>query len=93
MTAKPVQTNAESYEITKRRQANIRNLNKKIESAEAKIEETEVKIEELKSKIMQAGSDYDKVSELYAEQEKCENELELLYELWNTLSKDLESIV
>lgn len=86
-------TNAEIYETSKRRQANIRNLNKKIETTEAKIEETEAHIEELKTQIMQAGSDYGKVRELYSEQENCEKELELLYELWNTLSKDLESIV
>lgn len=86
-------SNAEIYETSKRRQANIRNLNKKIETTEAKIEETEAHIEELKTQIMQAGSDYDKVKELYSEQENCEKELELLYELWNTLSKDLESIV
>ncbi len=90
---KSMLTNAESYEIQKRRQANIRNLSKKIENTEAKIEETEAHIEELKSQIIQAGSDYEKIKALYMEQEECEKELELLYELWNTMSKDLESIV
>ena len=84
---------AESYEEQKRRQANIRNLTKKIEAAENNIEETEAQIEELKSKIIEAGSDYGKVKELYEKQEECEKNLELLYDLWNTLSKELDSIV
>jgi len=84
---------AESYEEQKRRQANIRNLTKKIETAENNIEETEAQIEELKTQIIDAGADYVKVKELYEKQEECEKKLELLYDLWNTLSKELDSIV
>ncbi len=86
-------SSAENYEINKRRQANIRNLNKKIEKTENEIELLEERINIIKEQIIQAGSDYDKVKELYEESEKCESELNDLYELWNTLSKDLESIV
>lgn len=91
--ASPISSSAESYEQTKRRQALIRNLNKKIESAESQIESKELEIEELKSHISEAGADYDKVRELYEKQEICEKELDDLYELWNTLTKELDSIV
>ncbi len=84
---------AESYEQTKRKQATIRNLTKKVEAAEASIEEKENEIENLKGLISEAGSDYDKVKELFEKQEKCEKELDDLYELWNTLTKELDSIV
>jgi len=84
---------AESYEMNKRKQANIRNLNKKIENAESRIEALEERINTIKGQIIEAGSDYSKVKELYDENEKYESELNALYELWNTLSKELESIV
>ncbi|MBQ6895490.1 MAG: ABC-F family ATP-binding cassette domain-containing protein [Clostridia bacterium] len=88
-----VSSAALSYEEEKRRQANLRNLTRKIENAENSIEEKENEIEEIKNKISDAGSDYEKVRELYEIQEKCEKELDDLYELWNTLSKEMESIV
>lgn len=86
-------SSAESYEITKRRQANIRNLQKKIETAENNIETKEEEVENIKQQITDAGSDYEKVKELYEKQEKSEKELDDLYELWNTLTKELDSIV
>lgn len=86
-------SSAESYEITKRRQANIRNLQKKIETAENNIETKEEEVENIKQQITDAGSDYEKVKELYEKQEKFEKELDDLYELWNTLTKELDSIV
>ncbi|MBO5743051.1 MAG: ABC-F family ATP-binding cassette domain-containing protein [Clostridia bacterium] len=86
-------SSALSYEEQKRKQANVRNLTKKIAGTENNIEEKETEIEDIKQKISEAGSDYEKVRELYEIQEKYERELEDLYELWNTLSKELESIV
>ncbi len=86
-------SSAESYEQNKRRQANIRNLNKKIEAAEKGIEEKEAEIDEIKSLISDAGADYNKVKELFEKQENSEKELDNLYELWNTLTKELDSIV
>ncbi|MBR3933146.1 MAG: ABC-F family ATP-binding cassette domain-containing protein [Clostridia bacterium] len=86
-------SSAESYEITKRRQANIRNLQKKIETAENNIETKEEEVENIKQQITDAGSDYEKIKELYEKQEKSEKELDDLYELWNTLTKELDSIV
>lgn len=86
-------TSAESYEANKRKQANIRNLTKKIETTECKIEEKEAEINNIQSLIHEAGSDYDKIKELYEKQQICEKELDDLYELWNTLSKEMESIV
>ena len=86
-------SSALSYEEQKRKQANVRNLTKKIAATENSIEEKEAEIEDIKQKISDAGSDYEKIRELYENQEKYEKELEDLYELWNTLSKELESIV
>ncbi len=88
---KPVLSGAEEYEQQKRRQANIKNLTKKIAAAEEKISETEKRLDDLQAQIADAGSDYGKVSELYETSEKCEKELDDLYELWNTLSIELES--
>lgn len=88
---KPVLSGAEEYEHQKRRQANIKNLTKKIAAAEEKISETEKHLEDLQAQIADAGSDYGKVSELYEASENCEKELDDLYELWNTLSIELES--
>lgn len=82
---------AEEYEINKRRQANIKNLTKKLSRTEEEIEALESKIDSLKKEIADAGADYGKVSELFAESEKCEHELNNMYELWNTLSMELES--
>lgn len=86
-------SSAENYEQNKRRQANIRNLNKKIETAEKNIDEKEREIDEIKTHIVDAGADYDKVKELFQKQEIFEKELDSLYELWNTLTKELDSIV
>ena len=82
---------AEEYELQKRRQANIKNITRKIEATEEKIAQTEEKIEKLQAQIAEAGSDYGKVSELFKESEECEKELNNLYELWNTLGIELES--
>lgn len=82
---------AEEYELQKRRQANIKNITRKIEATEEKIAQTEEKIEKLQAQIAEAGSDYGRVSELFKESEECEKELNNLYELWNTLSIELES--
>ena len=82
---------AEAYEQNKRKQANIKNITKKLAATEEQIEELEMKIENLKIDISAAGADYEKVSELFSESEKCEKELNNLYELWNTLSMELES--
>ncbi len=81
----------EEYELSKRKKANLKNLQKKLQRTEEEIEQLETKISLLKEEITQAGSDYDKVSELYSECEKCEENLNNLYELWNTLSIDIES--
>jgi ATP-binding cassette subfamily F protein 3 len=89
--AKPVASAAEEYEAAKRKQANIKNLTKKLSATEEKIEQLEENIDSLKKAISDAGADYGKVSELYAECEKSEEELNNLYELWNTLSVELES--
>jgi len=93
-TAAEVKVNlsaAEAYEQNKRKQANIKNITKKLAATEEQIEELEMKIENLKTDISAAGADYEKVSELFSESEKCEKELNNLYELWNTLSMELES--
>lgn len=82
---------AEEYELQKRRQANIKNITRKIEATEEKIAQTEEKIEKLQAQIAEAGSDYGRVSELFKESEECEKELNDLYELWNTLGIELES--
>ena len=82
---------AEEYELQKRRQANIKNITRKIEATEEKIAQTEEKIEKLQAQIAEAGSDYGRVSELFKESEGCEKELNDLYELWNTLGIELES--
>lgn len=82
---------AEEYELQKRRQANIKNITRKIEATEEKIAQTEEKIEKLQAQIAEAGSDYGRVSELFKESEECEKELNNLYELWNTLGIELES--
>ena len=82
---------AEEYEAEKRKQANIKNLTKKLEAAETKIEELEEENENIKVLIADAGADYEKVKEFFERSEKVENELNELYELWNTLSTELES--
>lgn len=82
---------AEEYEQTKRRQANVKNLTKKLAATEEKIEILEAQLDSVKIAITEAGSDYAKVSELFTESEKYEQELNNLYELWNTLSMELES--
>ena len=82
---------AEEYETNKRRQANIKNITKKLTASEEKIEQTEREIENLKQQIADAGADYGRVSELYKQCQELEEELNNLYELWNTLSIELES--
>ncbi len=82
---------AEEYESNKRRQANIKNITKKLAASEDKIEQTETEIANLKQAIADAGADYGKVSELYKQCQDLEEELNNLYELWNTLSIELES--
>ncbi len=82
---------AMDYETQKRRQANIKNLTKKLSQTEEKIEHMEAELAKLKDEITLAGADYGKVKELFERSEKCEEELNNLYELWNSLSIDLEN--
>lgn len=91
VSSKTVVSGAAEYEQQKRRQANIKNLTRKIADAEEKISAAEEKLEQLQIQIADAGADYGKVSELYKTSEECEKELEELYELWNTLGIELES--
>ncbi len=82
---------AEEYEANKRKQANLKNLSKKLSQTERDIEALEQKNEELKEKIAEAGADFVKAGELFSECEKNEKKLNDLYELWNTLSIELEN--
>lgn len=82
---------AKDYETQKRRQANIKNLTKKLSQAEEKIEQAESELSQIKDEITLAGADYERVKELFEKSEKCEEELNNLYELWNSLSIDLEN--
>ena len=84
-------TAAMEYEANKRRQANIKNISKKLSQTESDIEALEKTIEELKQQISATGADFLRAGELYSECEKRESELNDLYELWNTLSIELEN--
>jgi len=84
-------TSAMEYETNKRRQANIKNLSKKLSQAENDIDALEQVIEDLKAQIAETGADFVRAGELYSECEKRESELNDLYELWNTLSIELEN--
>lgn len=84
-------SSAQEYEAEKRRQANLKNLAKKLSRTEEEIEKLELQNEEIKTAINDAGADYEKVKELYEQSENVEKELNNLYELWNTLSIELES--
>ena len=86
-----VSDSAMDYETQKRRQANIKNLTKKLSLTEEKIEQSEADLAKLKEEITIAGADYDKVKELFERSQKCEEELNELYELWNSLSIELEN--
>ncbi len=88
---KSATSGAQEYEINKRKQANIKNLCKKLMQTEKDIEAIEQKIEELKLQILDAGADFVRAGELFSECEKNENRLNDLYELWNTLSIELEN--
>ncbi|WP_100371735.1 ABC-F family ATP-binding cassette domain-containing protein [Bacillus sp. FJAT-45037] len=57
---------------------------------EGKIEQLEVKLAELEGTIAGAGSDYGKISDLMAEQEQVEKELEATMERWEELSLLIE---
>lgn len=82
---------AEEYEAEKRRQATKKNLIKKQAQTEEKIEALEEQKAQIEVEISGAGSDYVKVKELFEKSENVEKELNNLYELWNTLSIELES--
>ena len=91
-SAKTANSGATDYETAKRRQANIKNKTKKIEAAEVLIEETEAAIESLNAELEQCGSDYDKVKEIYSQLEEQQKILTDTYDLWNTLSEELEML-
>lgn len=81
-----------TYEQEKRRRADIKNKTKKLENAEKLIEETEKAVEELNKKLEECGSDYDKISGIYAEIEEKNRLLSQTYELWNSLTEELEEL-
>lgn len=90
---KPVADDAgKNYEQEKRRRADIKNKTKKLENAEKLIEETENAVAELNAQLEQCGSDYDKISEIYAEIEEKNDLLTRTYDLWNKLSDELEEL-
>ncbi|PAV28084.1 multidrug ABC transporter ATP-binding protein [Virgibacillus profundi] len=65
---------------------------KEWESIEDVIMELEGKIEELQQGIVEAGSDSEKVQELYGEQQKIEADLEAKMERWEELSLLVEEM-
>ncbi|WP_127584506.1 ABC-F family ATP-binding cassette domain-containing protein [Paenibacillus koleovorans] len=65
---------------------------KEWDGIEERIAELEGKLEETKRKIEQAGSDYDAVRDLYAEEQKLNDELERTMERWGVLAELVEQI-
>jgi len=65
---------------------------KEWETIEDEITELEEQMTAIESRIAEAGSDSDKVQELYAEQQKIETELEDKMNRWEELSNLIESV-
>ncbi|MBP1970646.1 ATP-binding cassette subfamily F protein uup [Virgibacillus natechei] len=59
---------------------------------EDKIMDLEAKIEEIQAGIVEAGSDSEKVQDLFTEQQKVEEELEIKMERWEELSLIVEEL-
>ncbi len=83
---------ATDYESSKRYQAQIRSLKKKIESSEEKINLLEEQIEECNEKLCECGADFEKAKEFFERRTALETELEQVYEMWNNLSEELEQL-
>ncbi len=83
---------ASDYESSKRYQAQIRSLKKKIESSEERINLLEVQIEECNEKLCECGADFEAAKEFFERRTALETELEQVYEIWNNLSEELEEL-
>jgi len=81
-----------SYEEEKRAQAVKKSLMKKLAKAEEEISKTEEKAALLSKQLEEAGSDYDKVKEIYEEIEKNNKHSEELYEIWESISQQLSDM-
>ena len=83
---------ANSYEETKRIQSLKKSLSKKLAKAEEDIAIAEEKGEALSQQLEKAGSDYEKVREVYEDIEKNNKIIEELYALWESISDELNSL-
>jgi len=83
---------AMEYETAKRHQATIRSLEKKIASCEENISLLEEKISVAEEELNECGSDFEKAKDIFEQKSLYESELENAYEIWNTLTEQLDSI-
>ncbi|WP_156291969.1 ABC-F family ATP-binding cassette domain-containing protein [Oceanobacillus salinisoli] len=93
---KSIKANIEKTKETPRPKKQKRKLSykdqKEWEQIEDQIMELETKIEELQSGIAEAGSDAEKVQELFKEQQEVEGKLEAKMERWEELSLMVEEL-
>lgn len=86
------ETKAGSYEQNKRRQANIKSVTRKLAQAEEEIAAIETQIEQLKQEMNNAGSDFALAQEKFQEIQTAEEKQAALYELWDALQLELETL-
>ncbi len=80
---------AMDYEASKRYQANIRSLEKKIAAAEQDIAALESRIEKLDSELALCGADFEAAREKFEAKTVCESKLNDAYESWEKLNDEL----
>ncbi|MBE7031274.1 MAG: ABC-F family ATP-binding cassette domain-containing protein [Ruminococcaceae bacterium] len=86
------ETKKTSYEDEKRLQALIKSRTKKMAETEDAIAQTEERIARLQDELEQAGADYEKVQNIYADIEQAQDELAEYYEKWEGFSLELEEL-
>ena len=73
-----------------RRPGGTKELEKQVRAAERAVEKTEIRLDEISGEMEEAASDYLKLQDLYAEQDRLEDELAHLYAEWERLAAELE---
>ncbi|NCB63449.1 MAG: ABC transporter ATP-binding protein [Clostridia bacterium] len=73
-----------------KRTGGTKNLEKEVNAAERAVSKAEERMFELTQEIEEASADYLRLTELYAERDKLEDEIASLYALWERLAAELE---
>ena len=88
----PIKKGKEDYINKKKLRSETAKLRTQVKKSEEEIARLEQLMEDLKTEIEVSGNDYEKLTELTEKMEKCESEIIVAMEMWETSLAELDKI-